>query len=117
MPVAPSAGVRNARHCAHTRGRHSRKTPVRAEHIYLDRVVDDQVGRNERIDSTSVAAHLFDGVSHGSKIHHSGHTREILQNNSRRHERQLFRITWSRLRAGMPARQRQHIGLTDQSRL
>ena len=71
-----------------------------AEVIHLHGMVDDQFGREERIDALGVAAHFHKGFAHGGKIHDRGYAGEVLEQHARRHESNLFLR-----RAGLPARQ------------
>ena len=50
-----------------------RERPVVAEHVDLDRVVDDEVGRDERVDERRVAAEVGHGVAHDREIDDRGH--------------------------------------------
>ena len=47
-------------------------------------MVNDQVGGALRVDQVGVAAKIGHGVSHGSKVDHGGHAREVLQDHSGR---------------------------------
>ena len=58
--------------------------------IHLHRMVDDQLGREQRIDSLRVPAHALHGFTHGGEIDDCGYACEILQEDSRRHECDLF---------------------------
>ena len=53
-----------------------RERPVVAEHVDLDRVVDD-VGRDERVDERRVAAEVGHGVAHDREIDDRGHAGEV----------------------------------------
>ncbi len=59
------------------------------EAIDLDRVVDDQIGRNQGVDVGDIAAEPRDGVAHGRQIDHRGDTGEILEHHPARQERQF----------------------------
>ena len=61
----------------------------RAEAVDLDGVVDDQVGRHERVDARRVAAEVGHGVAHGGEVHDRGHAREVLEQDARGHEGHL----------------------------
>ena len=61
-----------------------------AEVIHLDGVVDHQVGGQQRIGAAGIAAHGGQSVTHRGQIHHAGHAGEILQQDARRHEADLF---------------------------
>ena len=60
-----------------------------AEDVGDDRVVDDQLGRDERVDPARVAAEVGHGVTHRDQIHHTGHPGEVLQQHPRRRELNL----------------------------
>ena len=60
-----------------------------AEDVGDDRVVDDQLGRDERVDPAGVAAEVGHGVTHRDQIHHTGHPGEVLQQHPRRRELNL----------------------------
>ena len=60
-----------------------------AEHVDLHRMVDDQLGRNQRIDLAGVAAERDDRVAHRRQVDHAGHAGEVLQHHARRHEGDL----------------------------
>ena len=60
-----------------------------AEDVGDDRVVDDQLGRDERVDPARVAAEVGHGVAHRDQIHHTGHPGEVLQQHPRRRELNL----------------------------
>ena len=49
------------------------------EHVHLDRVVDDEVGRDERVDQGRVAAKLGHRVAHHCQVDDRRHPREVLQ--------------------------------------
>ena len=61
----------------------------RAEVIHLHRMVDDELGRRQRIDHLRLAAELDDGVAHRGEIDDGRHASEVLQNDARRRERDL----------------------------
>ena len=61
------------------------KSPGGAELIHLDRMVDHQFGRHQRIHALRVAAQRPDGVAHRGKIHHCGHAGKVLHQHPRRH--------------------------------
>jgi hypothetical protein len=62
---------------------------VRAELVDLHRVVDDEIRRHERVDAGRVAAHLGHRIAHGGQVDHARDAGEVLENDARRHERQL----------------------------
>ena len=57
--------------------------------VHLHRVVDHQVGGNERVDAGRVAAHLGHGVAHGGQVDDARHAGEILEDDAGRHEWEL----------------------------
>jgi hypothetical protein len=69
-----------------------------AEHVHLERVVDDQVGRVARVDLRRVTAHGGERLAHGGEVHHRGHAGEVLQQHARRVEGD-FGV---RIRLGVP---------------
>ena len=66
-----------------------RERPGRPEPIDLDRVVDDEVGRHERVDRRRIAAEVGHRVAHDREVHDRRDAREVLQDDPRRHERDL----------------------------
>ena len=58
--------------------------------IDLDRVIDDELDRLERVDLPRVAAELHDTVAHGREIDHRGHAGEVLQQHARGREGNLL---------------------------
>ena len=57
--------------------------------IDLHRVVDDEVGRDERLDARRVAADVGHRVAHRGEIDDRRNAGEVLQQDARRHERHL----------------------------
>jgi len=55
-----------------------------AEFIDDDRVVDDQVDRNQRVDLLRIAAQRHHGVAHGGQVDDGGDAGEILHQHARR---------------------------------
>ncbi len=55
-----------------------------AEIVHDDRMVDDEINGNERIDLFRVAAERLDAVAHRSQIHHGGNAGEVLHQHARR---------------------------------
>jgi len=69
--------------------------------VDLDRVVDDQIDRNQRIDPLGVAAQPLHGAAHRRQIHHRGDPRKVLQDHAGGFERDFqFRHGF-----GLPSRQ------------
>ena len=60
-----------------------------AEMIDRDRMVDDEIHRNQRIDLLRIAAEMVHGVAHGGEIDHRRHAGEILHQHARRPKRDL----------------------------
>ncbi len=57
-----------------------------AEEVDVDRVIDDQIDRHQRIDLLRVAAERLHGVAHRGQIDHRRHAGEILHQHPRRAE-------------------------------
>lgn len=57
---------------------------LRTELVGDDGVVDDQLGRGERVDLGRVAAQLLDGLTHGGEVHDTRHTGEVLHDHASR---------------------------------
>ena len=66
------------------------REPAR-ELVDLHRVVDHELDGEERIDLLRVAAEVVHGVPHRCEIDDRGHSREVLQEDARRGERDLLR--------------------------
>ncbi len=66
------------------------KSVVTREHVDLNRVVDDELGRNERVDTLRIAPELDDRVAHRSEIDDARNAREVLHQHARRRERDLL---------------------------
>ena len=76
-----------------------------AEHVRHHRVIDDQLGRDQRVDRGGVAAQATHGLAHGGQVHHGGHAGEVLHDHARRGELDLG----VGLGLGVPAGQRAHV--------
>ena len=63
---------------------------ARAEIVDDDRMVDDQVDRNERIDLFGIAAKRDHRVAHRGEIHHRRDAGEVLHQHARRAERDFM---------------------------
>ena len=61
----------------------------RPVHVHLDRVVDDEVRRHERVHPGGVAAEIGHRVAHRREVHDGGHAGEVLEDDPCRHERDL----------------------------
>ena len=80
----------------------ARERVTGAEPIDLDRVVDQQLHRGQRVDLRGVAAERAHRVAHRGEVDHRRHPREVLEKDPRGSERDLGRG----LRRGVPPRQR-----------
>src|SRR5262249_7371218 len=60
-----------------------------SELIHLDRVIDDQVGGEQRVGARRVGAHGGKSIAHGGQVDHARHARGILQQDAGRHEADL----------------------------
>ena len=87
-------------------GRVAGEGVTRAVHVDLDRVVDHQLGRHERIDPARRAAQRHDRVAHRRQIDDGGNAGEVLEQNARRREGDLD----ARLGRCVPAGERLHVG-------
>ena len=67
--------------------------------VDLDRMVDDEFGRLQRVDLRRVAAHRRHRVPHGGQVGHRGNAGEVLEQHPAGHERDLD----VRFRPGFPA--------------
>ena len=54
-------------------------------------MIDDELGRLQRIDLLRIATHHPHGIAHGRQIDDCRHTGEVLEQNPGRHERDLDR--------------------------
>jgi hypothetical protein len=63
----------------------------RPEQVHLDRVVDHQVHRDERVHVRRIAAGTLDGAAHRGEIHHGGNPREVLHQDPGGHEGEIPR--------------------------
>lgn len=61
-----------------------------ARFIYLHGMVDDKLGRKQRIDFFGVAAKMAHCVAHGGEINDSGNARKILEQDTCGHEGNFF---------------------------
>ena len=66
-----------------------RERARRAEQVDLDAVVDDEVGRDQRVDLGRVAADVGHRVAHDREVDDGGHAGEVLEDDPRGHERDL----------------------------
>ena len=76
-----------------------------AEHVGHHRVVDDEFGRDERVDLGRVAAERLHGLAHRGQVHHGGHAGQVLQDDPGRGELDLG----VGLPGRVPARQRGYL--------
>src|SRR5262249_16867083 len=77
------------------------------ETVDLYRVVDDKIYGNERIDLFRIAAQFLDGIAHGGQIDNSRNAGEVLHENARGRESDLFVFR--------PRSQRLDVGRFDES--
>src|SRR6185503_3717583 len=63
----------------------------RAELVHLDRVVDHEIRRLERVDPVRVAPERSYRLAHRREVDHRGHAGEILEKDARRVEGYLLR--------------------------
>ena len=82
---------------------------ARAEDVDLDRVVDHQLGRHERVDLRGIAAEIGHRVAHRGEVDDRGHAREVLHHHARGREGDLLR----RLGAVVPGGDRLDVLLAD----
>ncbi len=61
-----------------------------AEVVHLHRVVDDELDRLQRIHTNGISAERDHGIAHGREIDHARHAGKVLEQHTRRHERNLF---------------------------
>ena len=73
-----------------------------AEDVDLHRVVDDELGRHERLDLRRVAAEVGHRVAHRGEVDDAGHAGEVLHDHARGREGDLLR----RLGLRVPRRER-----------
>ncbi len=77
-----------------------RERPRGAEMVDDDRMVDDEVDRNERIDLVGVAPEGGHRVAHGGEIDDRRHAGEVLHEHARRAEGDLVLVSAAVLRPG-----------------
>jgi hypothetical protein len=58
--------------------------------IHLDRVIDHQVHRHERVDRLGLATEAHDAIAHRREVDDRRHASEILHEDARGSERHLF---------------------------
>jgi hypothetical protein len=80
---------------------------ARAVAVDLDRVIDDEVRRHERVDARRVAAEVGHRVAHRGEVDDRGHAGEVLEEDARGHEGHLDVVG----RAGSPGGHRGEVGL------
>ncbi len=83
------------------------------ERVDLDRVVDDEVDRDERIHLARVFARALHRRPHRRQVHHRGHAGEVLHKYARGEERQLGILR----RGRRPGRERAHALVVRSTRL
>ena len=84
----------------------ARERVMGAEPVDLDRMVDHQLHRRERVDLRGIAPERAHRVAHRGEVHHRRHAREVLEQDPGGGERDLGRG----LRRGVPPRQRLDVG-------
>ncbi len=72
----------------------------RSELVDDDRVIDDELGGQHRIHLLRVAAHFHHRIPHRGEIDDRRYAGEVLQQDARRHERDLFVRKLQRLPSG-----------------
>ena len=72
-----------------------------AELVHDHRMVDDELGGEQRVDLPGVAAHAAHGIAHRCQVDHGGDAGEVLHEDARRHEGDLVVGDFFRI----PARQ------------
>ena len=72
----------------------------RSKEIHLHGVIDHQIHGHERLDDFRVAPQALHGAAHGRQVDHQGDTGEILQDNARHHEGDLFVSRFGRVPVG-----------------
>src|SRR5207253_10431041 len=77
--------------------------------INLYGVIDHQIDRNERLDDAGVLIEARRGRAHCRQIDQQWHAREVLQQDARDHERDLF----GPLGPGLPLRERADVVFRD----
>ena len=82
---------------------------ARAEPVHLDRVVDDEVGRDEWVHARRIAAEVGHRVAHDGEVDDRRHAGQVLHDHPRRHERDLGLGSDPR----SPRRQRLDVGGVD----
>ena len=66
------------------------KRVLPAEVVHLNRVIDDELDRLERVHAIRIPLQLDDRVPHRRQIDDTGHAREVLQQHASRHERDFL---------------------------
>ena len=85
----------------------ARERDARRERVDLHRVVDHELGRDQRVDLRRVAAEVGHRVPHRGEVDDGRHAGQVLEQDARRRERDLVR----RLGLRVPARDRVDVGL------
>jgi hypothetical protein len=80
-----------------------------AEDVGDDRVVDDELGRRERVDLRGIAAEVTDGLAHRGEVDDARHTREVLHEHAGRGELDFH----ARVGGSIPLAQRPDVGGRD----
>ena len=82
-----------------------------AELVDLNRVVNDEIGGQKRIDFFWIAAEIAHGFAHGCEVHDCGDAGEILQEDARGHEGDFVRRGYR----GIPGCEGAHVGGLDEA--
>ena len=82
----------------------TREGRARSECVDLHRVVDHELGRDQRVDLRRVAAEVGHRVAHRREIDDGRHAGEVLEQHARRRERDLVRRLGRRIPAARPRR-------------
>jgi len=82
-----------------------------AELVDLNRVVNDEIGGQKRIDFFWIAAEIAHGFAHGCEIDDRGDAGEILQEDARGHERDFVRRSYG----GIPCCEGAHVVWLDEA--
>ena len=82
----------------------------RPEHVDLDGMVDDEIGRDERVDERRVAAEVRHRITHDGEVDDRRDAGEVLEDHPGRHERDLG----LRRDRGAPRREGLDVGRVDE---
>ncbi len=68
--------------------------------VHHDRVVDHELGRDQRVDAGRVAPQLRHRIAHGGQVDDGGHAREVLHDHARGREGDFALRELARIRLG-----------------